>query len=297
MLHVGRGRAYGPLRHAAEWLMYRAYGSGWAARLVYALGHQRRIDVRRYDLVLDSFPRAAPELTVAFASDFHAGPVTHPALLRKACDRLAEVRPDVVLYGGDYVFLEARHVEPLAPLLGAVPAALGRYAILGNHDLWTHEQEIIDRLESNNIQLLMNRNVALPAPYEDISIIGLDDGLSGDPDPERAFADAGPARIVMTHSPATLDCLRGYRFDLAFGGHTHGGQIALPGGHPILVPLGSRGRKLGRGALHTGIHDTAGVLIVSRGVGYVDIPIRLFACPDIVVCTLRGPATPSEDES
>jgi len=270
--------------------MYHLYRTNWAARLAYTLGQQRRIDVRRYDLVLDSYPRTAPALTVAFASDFHAGPVTHPALLRSACDRLIEARPDVVLYGGDYVFLEARHMDSLAPLLGSVPAPLGRYAIMGNHDLWTAEHQIIERLESNNIQVLMNRGIALPAPYDDISIIGLDDGLSGDPAPEPAFAEARPTRIVITHSPATLDCLRGYRFDLAFGGHTHGGQIALPGGHPILLPMGSRGRKLGRGALHRGIHDSEGVLIVSRGVGYVDIPIRLFACPDIIVCRLRGPS-------
>src|SRR5262249_28371755 len=113
---------------------------------------------------------------------------------------------------------------------------------------------------------------------------GLDDPWTGRPDGVRALAAARGARyrIAVSHSPDGLPFVRGGGVSLLLAGHTHGGQIALPGPRPIIVP-GPLGKRWPFGR-----HDVDGLtLFVSRGVGTSELPIRAFAPPDVAVFTLR----------
>jgi predicted MPP superfamily phosphohydrolase len=87
------------------------------------------------------------------------------------------------------------------------------------------------------------------------------------------------------HAPSGLLDLGEERFDLALCGHTHGGQLALPGGVPLIVPHGRLSRRYARGRFSIGKDRT---LVVSVGVGCVVLPLRLFADPEIVVCNLTA---------
>jgi predicted MPP superfamily phosphohydrolase len=183
------------------------------------------------------------------------------------------------------VCLDAKYVDTLAERLGAIPAPLGRYAVLGNHDLWTDYRHIEERLERAGITLLTNRNVQLPYPYDNVWICGLDDEWSGHPDPRAAFDGAHGARIVLMHAPSGLLDMNGERFDLALCGHTHGGQLALPGGKALIVPKGELSRRYVRGQFTV---PNGGTLVVSCGVGCSTLPFRTFSPPDIIVCELTG---------
>jgi predicted MPP superfamily phosphohydrolase len=220
-------------------------------------------------------------LRIAFASDFHTGPTTDPAVLVSASNALRAAAPDVLLLGGDFVGFEADAIDWLAPLLGSIPAPLGRFAVLGNHDRWTDADYIGRKLEDAGIQLLVNRNVRLAAPADGLWICGLDDDRHGHPDGAAALRGAEGARIVLMHSPSGLLELGTLRFDLALCGHTHGGQIALPGGIPLLLPAGPLSRKYARGRFDLGEGRT---LIVSVGLGCGGLPIRTFATPEILLC-------------
>jgi predicted MPP superfamily phosphohydrolase len=112
----------------------------------------------------------------------------------------------------------------------------------------------------------------------------MDDPWTGKPDAARTFAGAAETRILMIHSPDGLLFTRRTPFDVALAGHTHGGQIALPGGRPIVLPDGPLCRQYcyGRYAV-----EGNGVLLVSRGVGCSTLPLRINAHPELVICTLR----------
>ena len=97
---------------------------------------------------------------------------------------MRELHPDVLLLGGDFVSLHARHIEPVAAALADVPAPLGRYAALGNHDLWADDAPIVWRLADADIQVLVNQNQRLPAPYDRVWICGLDDPSRARPTPQ-----------------------------------------------------------------------------------------------------------------
>lgn len=224
-----------------------------------------------------------PALRIAYASDFHAGPTTDPGLLRAACERLRTAAPDVLLLGGDFVTGRAAEVDWLAPELGRIPAPLGRFAVLGNHDHWSGAGHIVERLEAAGIRVLLNANVRLEPPFEQVWICGIDDHGSGRPDAAAAFRGADGVRVVLMHAPSGLLDLGEERFDLALCGHTHGGQLALPGRIPLVVPGGRLSRRYARGKFAIAGGAT---LVVSVGLGCVVVPLRTFADPEIVVCTL-----------
>jgi predicted MPP superfamily phosphohydrolase len=228
-------------------------------------------------------PRAA--LRIGFASDFHAGATTHPRLLSDACTALAAFRPDVLLLGGDFVSVRASYIDRLAPLLGAIDARLGKFAVLGNHDLRADHQRVVDTLEREGIQMITNRHVTLAAPFADISICGLDDPTRGNPRADLALDGVEGTRIVLMHSPEGLTAIGDRRFDLALAGHTHGGQVALPWGTPVLVPGGHLNRVYCSGSFQLGA-SAPRWLLVSRGVGCSTIPLRAFAAPEVHLCLI-----------
>jgi predicted MPP superfamily phosphohydrolase len=237
----------------------------------------------------------ARTLTVAFASDFHAGPTTSPELLRQAAGALEAVRPEVLLLGGDFVSLDVGQIDWLAPLLGGIRAPLGRFAVLGNHDHWNGPDRIVRALEAAGIEILTNRNRRLAPPFQNVWICGLDDFVSGMPDARRALAGADGARIVLMHAPGNLTNLEGERFDLALCGHTHGGQLALPGGMPITVAPGPLSRVYSRGRFPL---PRGATLLVSVGLGCSTVPLRINSPPEILLCRIgtRSPAAPRSRE-
>jgi predicted MPP superfamily phosphohydrolase len=133
------------------------------------------------------------------------------------------------------------------------------------------------------VQVLVNRNCPLAAPFEAVSICGIDDPWTGEADVARAFAGSGPIRIFLSHSPDGLLLLYGETFDVAFAGHTHGGQVALPNGTPVLNAGGPLSRTYSRGRFEVA---GTGPLIVSRGIGCSNLPVRINSDPELVICTL-----------
>ncbi|MBI4956702.1 MAG: metallophosphoesterase family protein [Myxococcales bacterium] len=278
-----RGRNYSRARGLVEALLRRGYGAGWPARLwgrLPAAGRVRLVERR----VAVRAPLATP-LRVAFASDLHLGPTTARRTLEAAFGLLAVAAPDVLVLGGDYVFLEASAAvaRELEGLVRAVPARV-KVAVLGNHDLWTDHRRLEDALGRAGVRVLVNEALRLPTPHGGVAVVGLDDPWTGAPDPERAFAGARGAELTLAvcHAPEGLALVRGRAVALYLCGHTHGGHVALPGGVPIVVP----GGRLSRRYPH-GVHAVDGTTVfVSRGVGGIEVPFRCFAPPDVALLEL-----------
>ena len=259
------------------------YWGGWPFRFARAIGIRPQVRTTRYLIPLSPELSRAQPLTVAYASDFHAGPTTNPELLRAACAALQTAGADVLLLGGDFVTLAPSEIDWLAHELGQISAPMGRFAVLGNHDWCSDTPHIIRTLEAAGIRVLINSSVQLEGPYQHIWICGLDDHGYGNPNAAATFAGADGLRIVLMHAPSGLLDLGEERFDLALCGHTHGGQLALPGGVPIIMPHGRLSRRHARGRFDLGDGRT---LVVSVGLGCVVLPFRLFADPEIVICNL-----------
>lgn len=275
---AGRGRHYTRARHVVEWTLANLYRGNWPAKAVQALGLQAPIRVREHTVVAPRY--VGPPVRIAFASDLHAGPTTHPAVLDDAFAVLARLRADAILLGGDYVFLSAAHIDQIASRLARVPRPpLGMFAVMGNHDLWADDAAIARALEGAGARVLVNERVELGG----IALVGLDDPWTGVRVPP-PFRDDDAARVLLVHAPEAMIDLHA-RFDVALCGHTHGGHIALPGGIPILVP-GPASRRFAHGRYEL---DDGRCVIVSRGVGSTEVALRLNADPDILLVTITAP--------
>jgi predicted MPP superfamily phosphohydrolase len=278
------GKGHRPIRNTTERVLDTLLMNGRVARLSYRLGGHGRLDVARHEVVLAPDKRLAQPLTLAFASDFHAGPTTDPAMFDALLALLRRERPDVLLLGGDYVSFDAANIAGLRSFLEQARAPLGVYAVLGNHDVWNGSAEISAALAAAGVEVLVNRNVALPGPFGQVSICGIDDPWTGAPSAAATFEGAGAVRVYLMHSPDGLWHLRGQRFELGFAGHTHGGQIVRSNGAPLKRPSGPYSREYTHGRFE--IPDN-GPLFVSRGIGCAGIPLRVRADPELLICTVR----------
>lgn len=104
--------------------------------------------------------------------------MTPQPLLERAVARLTDAKADLLLLGGDFVSLRAEYARDLASRLATVPAPLGRYAVLGNHDYWADAAAVEKHLRRVGIEVLSNRNVRLPEPFASVSVCGMDDHTS-----------------------------------------------------------------------------------------------------------------------
>jgi predicted MPP superfamily phosphohydrolase len=198
---------------------------------------------------------------------------------------LAELRPDVLLLGGDFVSVRSVDIASLAPLLASIHAPLGKFGVLGNHDVRTDWRHVVRELERAEVRILSNECVALDAPFDDVTICGVDDPLCGEPRPDLAIDGVDGTRVVLMHSPETLPAIGDRAFDLALCGHTHGGQIATPWGTPLFVPGGPLNRRFCRGEFALDGPEPR-TLLVTSGVGCSAVPARLFAAPEVHLCLI-----------
>jgi predicted MPP superfamily phosphohydrolase len=277
-----RGKHFHRWREVGEAVLDALLLNGMIARCSFHLGLLGRLSISEYQLKAE-VPLVRP-LNIAFLSDFHAGPSTHPHLFVQAFQEIQARNVDVLLLGGDFISCKARYIQTLLPLLNEVSAPLGKFAVFGNHDLWSDEAYLKSQLEQVGVQVLVNQNITLPHPYDALSICGTDDPWTGDVNMVATFKDAQSIRILLTHAPDGLLFLDQEKFTVAFAGHTHGGQIAFNKNTPILLPHGHLSKQY-----HYGLFQIAenGHLIVSRGIGCSNLPIRINADPELVFCSLR----------
>ena len=280
---MGRGKYYTWWRKLGERVEAGFYQENWASRMAYGMGLQGQLHIDRRDFKLP-LPKGK-KLKLAFISDLHAGPLTDPRIFELAFTAIREFAPDLILFGGDFVSLHERHMLQLMPSLALLPANIPKFAVMGNHDLWLDDQYIARELGRAGIQLLVNQHNSLPAPFDCVSICGLDEPGVGSPDAAAIFAGANPVRLVLMHSPLGLEHIQAFDFHIAFCGHTHGGQIATPSGRALVLPPGSGERRYANGlfALPGGRY-----LLTSRGIGMSDLPLRLFARSEVHLCHLHS---------
>jgi predicted MPP superfamily phosphohydrolase len=228
---------------------------------------------------------AAETMRIGFASDFHAGPTTPLATIELACAALRDAAPDLIFLGGDFVSLRGRDAERLLTPLRQLEAPLGIFAVLGNHDHWSNAEPVLSVLDRAGVRILQNAGERLPAPFDRTMVVGLDDHLSGTPDAAQVAWDPALATLLLVHQPSGILDAADRPFDVAMAGHTHAGQIVLPGGIVLVVPDGALSRRYLYGCYELAPDQH---LLVTSGVGNSTLPLRLGAPAEVVICTVNG---------
>jgi hypothetical protein len=253
----------------------------------------RRFEWNRLRLPIRSLPPGLDQLRLLHLSDLHFNHAWHPAYDR-LIERVQNDPPDLILFTGDFVESKVDY-RPAWPkvqrLISSLRARLGMFSITGNHD----GDFLALQLGSLGVRVCTTEALRLDFEGSAIELIG----LAGEDrhDLRDSFVQAIPPkqpavpRIVMTHFPDLLRRIGTLRADLVLAGHTHGGQVCLPGGIPI-IRHDTLPPRYARGVHRVGENDETW-LMVSRGMGFSNYPIRLFCPAEVVEITLTpaGPAT------
>ncbi len=272
------------------WKRVVAHAVASANRLLHAIPPCRWFYRRQFRrglvwtrLVVPASASGLDGLRAVFLSDVHVGSYLTAADLQELFDRVDELRPDLILLGGDLVHTRAAELRAWRVLIQERSRpGLRWFAVPGNHERFPGIglSAFHDALSEAGAEVLVNAGRQIEREGQSVLWLGgIDDLAEGDPRPESAIqgrTDGDPV-LVLSHHPDCFDELAALLPEgvLVLSGHTHGGQVA-PFGRVLL-------RHSARG-YHRGVHRSgASTLYVGRGVGAAILPLRIGAPPEVVV--------------
>ncbi|GAB4280111.1 MAG: metallophosphoesterase [Candidatus Promineifilaceae bacterium] len=261
-----------------------AAATGAAASYIYGFELEPLwLQVENVTVTLSGLPPALDGFKIVHLSDLHLSSLIPLSLIERAVQKTNALRPDLVVLTGDFVLETAEHIFELAPMLAKLNAKHGVFSVLGNHDYWTNVAVVEHGLYTHGIPVFTNTGRLLS---NGLYLAGVDDAMDGKPDIQAALADAptNAPVVLLSHEPDVADkYMRNGRVALQLSGHSHGGQVRLPGRGPLILP--PLGRKY-----HTGLYRVGdGWLYTTRGIGMVKPAVRLNCPPEITQITLtRG---------
>lgn len=250
---------------------------------VYWYGRRKALDIQltENEIAISHLPAAFNGFTLLHLSDLHVDMNTEAteALIR----RIEKLDYDICVITGDYRAWTTGPIDRAIAGMRSLSTVLKQpvYAVLGNHD----SIHMVPHLEDMGIRVLLNESVTLEREDETIHLAGIDDahyyrvdnleksahGISGD-----------SVSILLSHTPEVYRQAAHTGFDVLLCGHTHGGQICLPGGYPLTLDANCP-RYMGSGNWR--YHSMIGYTSVGAGTSIVDV--RLNCPPEVTLHRLR----------
>lgn len=260
-------------------------------------------------------PRLKPPLEgfrLAVISDIHVGTWISQAQLQEVVDLVNQLDANLIVHTGDFVgmrktipyiigkithdkslgFGHSPEAEELfsncIPLVAKMKSTHGALAVLGNHEYWVDPAAARKYLREYDIELLENKSKLVTVDGASLNFAGVGDLWEGKQDLASAYAgspspDEAP-RIVISHNPDFADDPQVAHNGavLMLSGHTHGGQVTIPGLGSPLLPI--RNKRYAKGLVDT----RWGYVYISKGIGCTQPAIRIGTRPEIALLELTA---------
>ncbi len=275
-----------------------------------AMGSQSSVQRSSLEIKINGLGAEFEGYKIAFVTDIHHGVWLPQELLEQAIQLVSQERVDLLLLGGDYIglpdpiktaasgsILNKRFAgldefnapvpifENLGAMLSKVAPPDGIVGVYGNHDLWLAPHASRKLLPRHGVKMLVNQSFLVKRGGHTLHVYGLDELWTGIPryliNPSKAPHET---RILLAHNPDSFSSVLDspeFEFDLGLAGHTHAGQVKLP----LLGALSYNimDSRLGEGVFQNGQKKC----FTSRGIGTVEIPIRINCPPEVTIFTLQ----------
>jgi len=264
------------------------------AGVCYGFAEASDVRVVRQTVHLPNLPEAFAGTTIAFLTDIHHGKYVNQEFIASIVRTTMTLDPDIIIHGGDYILGTSKETAPCFEVLAKLKAPMGMFGVMGNHDHYDRVSISKDCMRRAGICEMSNSGEWLSIGTSRIRIAGVDDLWKGEPDLKPAIADVKPddACILVSHNPDFAETLTDHRVGLVLSGHTHGGQVYVPGMVNPFIP--SRyGNKYSKGF----VEAPATQVYVSTGLGQTGLPVRYNCPPELTLLTLaQKPEFPSSGE-
>jgi predicted MPP superfamily phosphohydrolase len=267
---------------------YGAVGLGLSAYGIWSA--ERLPSITRTTLVFPDLPLTLNGLRIAHLSDVHAGIHMSEAKMREIVRQTNALGADLIVQTGDMIDISQSYIPDYVRAFRDLHAPLGVVTVLGNHDRYTGQDAVIRGVKDAGQVFVQNGVHVIERGGAALALVGIDDPRNWraddpqDDDLDQALRLTPPAkdafRILLAHRPGAFDGAAPRGIPLTLAGHIHGGQFYLP------VVGWSPGRLITKYVMG---HFTQGAsqLYVSRGIGVVGVPLRLFVPAEIALLELR----------
>jgi uncharacterized protein len=264
-------------RAALKGMLATAIG-GLTGAASYGVAYERhRLGVTEATMPVSGLPPALEGLRIALLTDIHHSALVPAEDVSRAVELALSTNPDLIVLGGDYVtFGDRQFVEPVAELLSPLRAPNGVFAILGNHD---DDREMPAALARHNIAVLKDQRTRIVIRGDGLEVAGIRFWTRRPAEIARVLKGATDSVLLLAHDPRRLTEAAALNVRAVLSGHTHGGQVVVPGvgavaraRFPILEGLGRKEQAS---------------IFVSRGIGTVYVPVRINCPPEVALVTLQ----------
>jgi uncharacterized protein len=251
---------------------------GLTGAVSYGVAYERhRLSVTEATMPFFGLPPALDGLRVALLTDIHHSALVPASDVTRAVELALSTSPDIIVLGGDYVTYGDRNfVGPVAELLSPLRAPNGVFAILGNHD---DDREMPAALARKGITVLKDQRTRIVIRGDALEMAGIRFWTRRPSDIAKVLKGANDAVLLLAHDPRRLTEAAALSVPAVLSGHTHGGQVVLPG-------LGAIARTRFPIVQGLGRRENASIF-VSRGIGTVYVPVRINCPPEVALVTLQ----------
>ncbi|MEG0014600.1 MAG: metallophosphoesterase [Cellulosilyticaceae bacterium] len=228
------------------------------------------------------------DIKIVQFTDTHVGAFFEKEDMQKVIHKINELEADIVVFTGDLVDHWGKYDEEneLSELLKSIKAPLGKFAVYGNHDYGGGGYKIYKKfMENSGFNVLINEVYTVALENEkQLNIAGLDDALLGEPQIDKLMKqiDKNDYNILLAHEPDIADEVPQNVIDIQLSGHSHGGQVELPGVTERIVPTYAKNYIEGMYQI-----SPRTKLYVNTGIGSTQVPFRLGNIPEITLLTFN----------
>ena len=252
-------------------------------------------ELSKFKIKSEKIPGNFNGFKIAQISDFHN--VEFENENQKLIDLIKEGNPDIIVITGDFIDSRSTKVEVSVKFAEKIIKIAPCYYVAGNHESRMPDKyfELLKRFEALGVTVLNDENIYLEKNGEKIQITGIKDPafklLYDDSEDEiivknklqRLKTEDDFYKILLSHRPELFDLYCDEKYDLIFAGHAHGGQFRFPLIGALQAP------KQGLFPKYTeGLYEKCeSIMLLSRGVGYSKIPVRIYCRPQIILAELE----------
>jgi predicted MPP superfamily phosphohydrolase len=246
---------------------------------VYGYAYERHaLGVTRATVAVTGLSPPLSGFRIGLITDIHRSRWVSHDDVTAAVNALMAERPDLVVLGGDYVtWGDPDYVGPSSEALSPLSAPYGVFAILGNHD---NDHDMPPALARYGIQVLRDARTRLTIRNEPLDLIGIRFWTRRATDIARLARGSSASTILLAHDPRRLTEASFLSIPLVLSGHTHGGQVVLPG-------MGAVAARKFPVVSGFGQHEKSKIF-VSRGIGTIYVPLRVNCPPEVALLTLQA---------
>ena len=238
---------------------------------------RHHLELTRARFPVSGLPESLRGFRIGVLTDIHRSKDVSHEMVSRAVSLIMREAPDLILLGGDYVsFGDRRYAHPAAEALAPLSAPHGVLAVLGNHD---DDREVPSALAARGFTVLRDARTRLTLRGETVDFAGIRFWTYKAIEIAHVLRGAVPLTFLLAHTPKRLFEAQQLAVPAVISGHTHGGQIVLPGIGAVAA------REF---PVVAGVEQRQGTSIfVSRGVGTVYVPVRINCPPEVAILTLE----------